>query len=204
MPLFTFLRKTLLLIIEKTKKGYIVIRQSLNPKEEFLDLLIDIKETVLWFLRWLLTPFKVIFAGFGLLSNYFIRRWARFGFKNAVLHARTRIIKCYGHTKAWISAYPYIPFVIVFIGLYHLGYIDNVSTWLECKFSSPDPVVKSPLLNSPDPGIVKESLSISSEGTITISETRTSFFFYICWTCTQPSSHDWNYSGHWEKFCKVG
>ena len=47
-------------------------------------------------------------------------------------------------------------------------------------------MVKSPLLNSPDPGIVKESLSISSEGTITISDTRTSFFSIFAGPVSNP------------------
>ena len=43
MPLYNFLLKTFLLIIEKTKKGYTVDRQSLNSKEEFAELLVYIK-----------------------------------------------------------------------------------------------------------------------------------------------------------------
>ena len=51
MPQFKLIKKVILLITGRAKKGYKVVRQSLNSKEEFLDLLIDIKETVLWFLR---------------------------------------------------------------------------------------------------------------------------------------------------------
>ena len=51
MPQFKLIKKVILLITGRAKKDYIVIRQSLNSKEEFLELLVYIKETILWFLR---------------------------------------------------------------------------------------------------------------------------------------------------------
>ena len=80
----------------------------------------------------------------------------------------------------------FLPFVIVFVGLYYLGYIDPVLTWLECKFSSPETMVESPLLNIPEPGMVKESLYISSEGPIAVSNARTSFFSIFAEPLSDP------------------